>query len=108
MGIQFGFSHKNPDLWAQIGLKYLKFITLKFLWFDKSLKIFSKISFVVQYGEENTKFPLITDATIQKNVLEIIDKSEEWLLDELKKQGYNLREVFLCEYEKEQLFITTY
>ena len=63
---------------------------------------------VVQYGEENTKFPLITDATIQKNVLEIIDKSEEWLLDELKKQGYNLREVFLCEYEKEHLFITTY
>ena len=29
---------------------------------------------VVQYGEENTKFPLITDATIQKNVLEIIKK----------------------------------
>ena len=63
---------------------------------------------VVQYGEESTKFPLITDATIQKNVLDIIDKSEEWLLDELTKQGYELREVFLCEYEKEQLFITTY
>jgi len=49
-GIHLGFSQINQDLWDQIGLKYLKFITLKLENFDKSSKIFSVKNFVVQYG----------------------------------------------------------
>ena len=57
-------------------------------------------------GEENPKYPIITDGIIQKNVLEDVDKTEEWLLEELQKQGYNnVSEVFLAEYHSGQIKI---
>ena len=61
---------------------------------------------IVMAGEENPKYPLITDGIIQKNVLEDVDKTEEWLLEELQKQGYNnASEVFLAEYHSGQIKI---
>lgn len=39
---------------------------------------------VVQSGEENPKYPVITDGVIQTDVLESIDKTEEWLLEKMK------------------------
>ena len=55
---------------------------------------------IVLAGEENPKYPIITDGIIQKSVLEDVDKTEEWLLEELQKAGYNSpAEVFLAEYE---------
>ncbi len=52
---------------------------------------------IVMAGEENPKYPIITDGIIQKNILEDVDKTEEWLLEELQKQGYNnASEVFLA------------
>lgn len=35
---------------------------------------------IVLAGEENPKYPIITDGIIQKSVLEDVDKTEEWLL----------------------------
>ena len=59
---------------------------------------------IVMAGEENPKYPIITDGIIQKNVLEDVDKTEEWLLEELQKQGYNsASEVFLAEYHSGQI-----
>ncbi|WP_314011158.1 DUF421 domain-containing protein [Pseudostreptobacillus hongkongensis] len=64
---------------------------------------------VVQYGEENPKFPLITDGTIQRNILEAIDKDEEWLMEQLKKNNVDsIGDVFLCELDKENLNVITY
>ncbi|CAM3516587.1 DUF421 domain-containing protein [Pseudostreptobacillus hongkongensis] len=64
---------------------------------------------VVQYGEENPKFPLITDGTIQRNILEAIDKDEEWLMEQLKKNNVDsIGNVFLCELDKEKLNVITY
>lgn len=61
---------------------------------------------IVMAGEENPKYPIITDGIIQKNVLEDVDKTEEWLLEELQKQGYNsASEVFLTEYHSGQIKI---
>ena len=61
---------------------------------------------IVMAGEENPKYPIITDGIIQKNVLEDVDKTEEWLLEELQKQGYNnVSEVFLAEYHSGQIKI---
>ena len=42
---------------------------------------------IIQAGEENPKFPIITDGQVQSDILKVIGKNEEWLLDELKKQG---------------------
>ena len=61
---------------------------------------------IVMAGEENPKYPIITDGIIQKNILEDVDKTEEWLLEELQKQGYNnASEVFLAEDHRGQIKI---
>lgn len=64
---------------------------------------------VVQAGEENPKYPVITDGVIQTDVLESIDKTEEWLLEKMKNEGYkNLSDIFLAEYENGNLNVVTY
>ena len=64
---------------------------------------------IVLVGEENPKYPIITDGIIQKSVLEDVDKTEEWLLEQLQKAGYNSpAEVFLAEYESGQIKVIPY
>lgn len=64
---------------------------------------------IIQSGEENPKFPIITDGQVQYDILSVIGKDEEWLLEELKKQGIeNCSDVFLGEYVNKQLKLTTY
>ena len=64
---------------------------------------------IIQAGEENPKFPIITDGHIQNDILEVIGKDEKWLMDELKKQGIDkYSEVFLGEYVDNSLIVTTY
>ena len=58
---------------------------------------------IVLSGEENPKYPIITDGIIQKSVL------EEWLLAKLQELGYNSpSEVFLAEYESAQIKVIPY
>ncbi len=64
---------------------------------------------VTMSGEENAKFPLITDGVIQQRVLESIDKDEEWLQVQLEAQGFkSAGEIFLAEYESGNLTIVSY
>ena len=64
---------------------------------------------VVQNGDENPKFPVITDGVIQFYVLDTLSLTEEWLLDHLNKQGYdNVANIFIAEYDKGQLSVVTY
>ncbi len=64
---------------------------------------------VVQAGEENPRFPLITDGTIQLQALDSIDKTEEWLMEKLKEQEVeNISDVFLAEYENGNLNLVKY
>ena len=64
---------------------------------------------IIHSGEENPKFPIITDGQVQYDILSVIGKDEEWLLEELKKQGIeNCSDVFLGEYVNKQLKLTTY
>ena len=54
---------------------------------------------IIHYGEENPKFPLITDGHLQTDILEVIGKDEDWLIEEIKKQGLEkYSDVFLGEY----------
>lgn len=60
-------------------------------------------------GEENPKYPLITDGVIQHNILEVIDKTEEWVTEQLAAQGIqDPSEVFLAEYNNGQLTVVKY
>ena len=64
---------------------------------------------VVQNGDENPKYPVITDGVIQSDVLDTLSLTEEWLLDHLNKQGYdNVANIFIAEYDKGQLSDVTY
>ena len=64
---------------------------------------------IIRSGEENPKFPIITDGQVQHDILKVIGKDEEWLLEELKKRGIEkYSDVFLGEYVDKQLKLTTY
>ena len=62
---------------------------------------------LVMAGEENLKYPLLTDGVAQGYVLEAIDKDVKWLREELAKQGYDdLSKLFLVDYLGGQLVVT--
>lgn len=64
---------------------------------------------VIKAGEENPKFPVITDGQVHSDILKMIGKNEEWLIEELKKQGVDKQsKVFLGEYVDNTLILTTY
>ena len=64
---------------------------------------------VVQMGDENPKYPVVTDGVIQVEILETIGRSEEWLLDNLSKQGDdNVANIFIAEYDKGVVTVVTY
>ena len=64
---------------------------------------------IVLAGDENPKYPIITDGNIQINTLESLDKTEEWLKETLLEMGYeDASKIFLAEYDKGQLYIIEY
>lgn len=64
---------------------------------------------IVLKGEENPKYPIITDGIIQTSLLDDVDKTEEWLLEELQKAGHeSASEIFLAEYESGVLKLIPY
>ena len=64
---------------------------------------------VVQMGDENPKYPVVTDGVIQVDVLESIGRNEEWLLDNLSKQGHdNVANIFIAEYDKGAVTVVNY
>ena len=64
---------------------------------------------IVLQDEENPKYPIITDGTVQTNILEIIDKDTDWLQEQLKEMGYeNISDIFLAEYDSGKITVITY
>ena len=55
------------------------------------------------------QYPIITDGTVQTNILEIIDKDMDWLQEQLKEIGYeNISDIFLAEYDNGKITVITY
>ena len=64
---------------------------------------------IVRMGDENPKYPIITDGVVQIEILETIGKTEEWLIDELKKEGFDdVSDIFIAEYDKGEINVVTY
>ena len=64
---------------------------------------------IVLQDEENPKYPIITDGTVQTNILEAIDKDTDWLQEQLKEMGYeNISDIFLAEYDNGKINVITY
>lgn len=60
---------------------------------------------VVKFGEENVLLDLITDGQINHFALDLINKDEEWLISEVNKQGYTVKQVYVAEYTDGQVDI---
>ncbi|REB07198.1 DUF421 domain-containing protein [Sporosarcina sp. BI001-red] len=59
---------------------------------------------VFKYGETAPVLPLISDGDIDAQHLSIQDKTEDWLLAELRKKGIeDPKQVFYCSYENGEL-----
>ena len=64
---------------------------------------------IVRMGDENPKYPIITDGVVQVEILETIGKTEEWLTAELNKEGFeNVDDIFIAEYDKGEINVVTY
>ena len=64
---------------------------------------------IVRMGDENPKYPIVTDGVVQIEILETIGKTEEWLMDELKKEGFDdVSDIFIAEYDKGEINVVTY
>ena len=64
---------------------------------------------VVRMGDENPKYPIITDGVVQTEILDTIGKSEEWLMAKLEEEGYdNVADIFIAEYDKGKINVVTY
>ena len=64
---------------------------------------------IVRMGDENPKYPIVTDGVVQIEILETIGKTEEWLIAELNKKGFeNVDDIFIAEYDKGEINVVTY
>lgn len=63
---------------------------------------------IILYGEENVKYPLITNGYANQDVLEMIDRDYSWLLNELNKQGVDVQDVYLGEWANGELILSLY
>lgn len=51
---------------------------------------------IIQSGDENIRYPIIVDGLANHDLLEILNKNNEWLESEVTKQGFNkISEVYL-------------
>ncbi|HEY4437568.1 DUF421 domain-containing protein [Lelliottia sp. V89_10] len=54
---------------------------------------------IIQSGDENIRYPIIVDGLANHDLLEILNKDNDWLENEVIKQGFSkISEVYLGEY----------
>lgn len=64
---------------------------------------------IIEFGGENIKYPIIVDGQANFDVLELINKDESWLEQEITKQGYDrINDVYLGEYLSGELKLYGY
>lgn len=64
---------------------------------------------VVNQGDTNVKFPVITDGTVDPDVLDLMDKDQDWLAEALRRQGIeSVKDVYLAEFRNNQLIVAKY
>ena len=63
---------------------------------------------VIQYGEQNARYPLILDGQVDEDVLELVEKDRVWLNAELRTAGCELKDVYIGEYKDGVLMVHLY
>ena len=64
---------------------------------------------IVLDGQENPKFPIITDGHLQTDILEVIGKDEDWLKEKMREKGFEeYNQIFLGEYVDGKAIFVSY
>lgn len=63
---------------------------------------------IIQYGDESLRYPLIVDGQLDSDVLDIINKDENWVKEQLEEQKLELNKVYIGEYLNGKLITHLY
>ena len=63
---------------------------------------------IIQYGDESLRYPLIVDGQLDSDVLDIINKDEDWVKAQLEEQKLDLNKVYIGEYLNGKLITHLY
>ena len=64
---------------------------------------------IVLFGEEVPKYPIITDGIIRYDILDSMDKDEEWLREKIQQKVYqDVAEIFLAEMDGGDIYLVPY
>lgn len=67
-----------------------------------------QITVVIQ-GDSSIKFPVITDGTVDNDILDLMDKDLDWLMKNLAFQGVtDVKDVYMAEFKDNKLIISKY
>ncbi len=53
---------------------------------------------IIQYGDEDLRYPLIIDGQIDSDILELLNRDEDWVKQELEKNQLTVEQVYIGEY----------
>lgn len=64
---------------------------------------------LIEFGDENIRYPIIVDGQSNEDVLELIKKDEVWLEEQIQQNGYQkINEIYLGEYLSGKLNLYVY
>ena len=63
---------------------------------------------IIQYGDENLRYPLIIDGQLDEDILDVVERDEEWVKAELAKKNLTVNQVYIGEYLNGQLVTHLY
>ena len=63
---------------------------------------------IIQYGEQDLRYPLIIDGQIDHDILDIIGRDEAWVHQELEAQQTTVNQVYIGEYLNGRLIVHLY
>lgn len=59
--------------------------------------------------DEDVRFPVIVDGKVDTDVLQVMDKDQQWLDDQLNEQGIvDIKDVYMARYRKNKWEFATY
>lgn len=63
---------------------------------------------IIQYGDQDLRYPLIIDGQIDRDILDIIGRDEAWVQQELEEQQMTVNQVYIGEYLNGRLIVHPY
>ena len=63
---------------------------------------------IIQYGDEDLRYPLIIDGQIDYDILDIINRDENWVQSELDANKLTVNQVYIGEYLNGRLITHLY